>query len=56
MVDHLYLYAKCGIISIQLGDVLVSTGLVIEEWQVDGNPKMRQLNITGNNYQMAYAA
>jgi len=35
---------------------MVSTGLVEQEWQVDGNLKMRQLNITGNNYQMAFAA
>ncbi len=46
----------CVIISTQHGAVMVSTGLVEQEWQVDGNLKMRQLNITGNNYSMAYAA
>lgn len=46
----------CAIISTQLGAVMVSTGLVEQEWQVDGNLKMHQLNITGNNYSMAYAA
>jgi len=46
----------CVIISTQLGAALVSTGLVEQEWQVDGNLKMHQLNITGNNYSMAYAA
>ena len=35
---------------------MVSTGLERLELQVDGNLKMYQLNITGNNYQMAYAA
>jgi len=47
---------KCAIISTQLGAVTVSTGLERQERQVDGNLKMRQLNITANNYQMAYAA
>jgi len=47
---------KCAILSTQLGAVTVSTGLERQEWQVDGNLKMHQLNITGNNYQMAYAA
>ena len=46
----------CVIISTQPGAALVSTGLVVQEWQVDGNHKMHQLNITGNNYSMAYAA
>ena len=46
----------CGIITTQLGAVMVSTGLMVIELQVDGNLYMHQLNITGNNYSMAYAA
>ena len=43
-------------ISTRHGAALVSTGLVEQELQVDGNLQMHQLNITGNNYSMAYAA